>query len=164
MSEASDYTAWRLVKTRRAATAFDGEGAFRFGGRWNSRGKRMVYASESLSLALLEVLVHLDASSTVPEMSAIALRIPRELLSVLPRPSTEPKEADFPGSLRESRARGDRWLSEAANPAISVPSVIVPSERNILVNPLHPKFHKLEIFPPEPLKLDERLLHRFGGG
>jgi len=164
MSETSECTAWRLVKTHRSATAFDGEGAFRFGGRWNSRGKRMVYTSEFLSLALLEVLVHLDASAAAPDMSAIALRIPRELISELPRPRAESKDADYPGALPESRARGDRWLAEAASPVLSVPSVIVPRERNMLLNPLHPQFRRLEIFPPEPLKLDERLLQSFSGG
>jgi len=61
---------WRLVKAGRTHSAWDGEGAFRFGGRWNSRGVRAVYASSSLALALLETLVHLDPALPLPAMCA----------------------------------------------------------------------------------------------
>ena len=57
--------AWRLVKARHAAGAFDGEGARLHGGRWNSRGARVVYVSSSRSLAALELLVHLEIAEAL---------------------------------------------------------------------------------------------------
>ncbi|MDX6710688.1 MAG: hypothetical protein QOH96_1704, partial [Blastocatellia bacterium] len=66
-------TAWRIVKTRLAAQAFDGEGARLYGGRWNSVGVRMVYTAGSLSLAVLEIFVHIENTDILPTYSVCAV-------------------------------------------------------------------------------------------
>ena len=76
----SEITAYRICKTKYASTAFDGEGAFRFGGRWNSRGSRIIYTAGSLALAALEMLVHLDDDSMLFEYSYVSVQIPSELI------------------------------------------------------------------------------------
>lgn len=148
---------WRLVKTRHVGTTFDGEGAFRFGGRWNNRGRRVVYASGSLSLAALEILVHLDASAPLPELSAISIALPPELLTIEAFSAHKAVSGGLPWSLAQTRAWGDRWCAMGTTPALRIPSAIVPRESNFLLNPLHPDFSRLRISQPESFALDNRL-------
>lgn len=148
--------AWRIVKRRWAETAFDGEGARRFGGRWNAPGRPVVYVSGSRALAVLEVLAGLGSTATLPAWVLIGVRFPSSLVSVL-----EPADgwdATPPGP--PSQAAGDRWLVEAPSAVLRVPSVIVPAEPNYLLNPGHPDFGRVEIGEPEELKLDARLSGR----
>lgn len=141
-------SAWRLVKAPHASAAFEGEGAFRFGGRWNSRGTRVVYASSSLALAALEFLVHLDPAAPVPELTALRIRIPTAVVA-----AEESADGGTRLPLAVSRARGDRWAREGKSAVLRVPSVIVPVEDNFLVNPAHPDFTRLRIDLPLPLSL-----------
>ncbi|MFP4069100.1 MAG: RES family NAD+ phosphorylase [Verrucomicrobiota bacterium] len=147
---------WRLVKQARADSAFDGEGAFRFGGRWNSRGRRMVYCSGTLSLAVLEVLVHLDPAAGLPELCALSIEIPREHLAYASSATGGRQTLDFPHTLGETRAEGDRWLEAGQRAAMAVPSAIVPNEHNYLLNPRHPAFAGFAIGESLPFTLDRR--------
>ena len=158
MSKVETVQLWRLVKAQRAESAFDGEGAFRFGGRWNSRGHRAVYASSTLSLALLEILVHLDPAAHVPELVALSIKVPLADIQTF-KPSTAQKGAmTFPWQLRETRAYGDRWLEESSSPVLQMPSSIVPMESNFLINPNHPRFKKYAVSAPQPFAIDPRVL------
>lgn len=149
--------AWRLVKRDRAATAFDGEGAFRFGGRWNSKGQRVVYASSSLALALLEILVHLDPSRTIPELLAIPIDIPKDLVDHGPKSSLDRIGHGLPWPLPQTRQIGDRWIRAAKQAVRQVPSAIIPIESNYLLNPIHPDFARCHVGDPQPLPVDVRL-------
>lgn len=149
--------AWRLVKANRAATAFDGEGAYRFGGRWNSRGVRAVYASSTLALALLEILVHIDPAARVPELVAISIQIPAAMIEREPHTRATRVRGGFARPIAETRHAGDDWIRAARNPALQVPSAIIPVEHNYLLNPEHPGFQKLKIGPAEPFSFDPRL-------
>jgi RES domain-containing protein len=148
---------WRLVKRVRAVSAFDGEGAFRFGGRWNSKGQRVVYASRTLALALLEILVHIDPSRGMPELVAIPIEIPSRLVGHGPHSSQDRINGGLPWPLQETRHIGDRWLAVARQPTLQVPSAIIPLESNILINPAHLDFGKCQIGEPEALPFDPRL-------
>lgn len=143
--------AWRLVKRSRAATAFNGEGAFRFGGRWNSKGQRVVYASSTLALALLEILVHIDTSRAVPELVAFPIEIPGRMVEHGPHSSLDRLDDGLPWSLKKTRQIGDRWLAGARQAALQVPSAIIPLESNFLLNPVHPDFAQCRIGEPSPL-------------
>ena len=151
--------AWRLVKASRAATAFDGEGAYRFGGRWNSRGVRAVYASSTLALALLEILVHIDPAARVPELVAIPIQIPAAMIERWPHTRLKRLEGSFARPIGDTRRDGNDWIRAARNPALLVPSAIIPIEQNYLLNPEHPDFPKLEIGPAKPFPFDLRLLN-----
>jgi len=150
--------AWRLVKKNRVDTAYDGEGAFRFGGRWNNRGHRMVYASSTLALALLEILVHIDPSGHVPELFAIPVEIPDGQIEKGPHATVKTFDEKLPWSLSETRRVGDTWVTAALKPALQVPSAIIPTEQNFLLNPEHPDFKKCRIGTAQKLLLDPRLL------
>lgn len=154
---------WRLVKASRVTTAWDGEGAFRFGGRWNSRGTRIVYASSSLALALLEVLVHVDPGAPLPALCAISAQVADTEIAEIPGDTDSESlglDADsirFPYSLGASRRIGDNWTRSHPGVVLAVPSAIVPTERNFLINPAHAKFTKLIISDPQSFSLDPRL-------
>lgn len=148
--------AWRIVKAGRAAAAFDGEGARRFGGRWNSPGTRLVYSSGSQALAALETLVHLIPPVALPfviiPVAFDAGLVERVEASVLPSGWTEEPPPSFTQYL------GDRWVTETRSAVLEVPSVLIPSESNYLLNPAHPDFQKIRIGSPRPFSFDPRLL------
>lgn len=152
--------AWRIVEARHAATAFDGEGARRYGGRWNSQGRRLVYASATLSLAALEVLVHLpplSASPTPLRHVAFPAAFDEGLVERFPRGDLpQGWNAEPPGVA--SMAIGDEWLREMRSAALAVPSAIVPEEFTLLLNPQHPGFARIAIGAGRPFVFDPRLL------
>ena len=156
-SAAGHLRLWRLVKTEHAATAFDGEGAFRYGGRWNSRGRRVVYASGSLSLALLEILVHLDPAAALPGLCAFTLDLPTEAILNDHFSSSEEISEGIPWPLGQTRGWGDAWCLGKKTPALRIPSAIVPNESNYLLNPSHPGFATMKIGEAQAFALDSRL-------
>lgn len=156
MSSGETVLAWRLVKTAWAESAFDGEGAFRFGGRWNSRGQRVVYASSTLALALLEILVHIDTSRVIPDLVALSIETPKELFEEGPYSMLNEIHGGLPWSLQQTRSIGDQWASSLKSPALVVPSAIIPTESNFLFNPTHPGFTRCRISKARKFSLDTR--------
>ncbi len=148
--------AWRIVREDHGSTAFDGEGAWRFGGRWNSRGTRTVYTSATLSLAALETLVHLN-----PPVAFKYVAIPIEFDEALVETfATSDLPADWneeppPPSTAEI---GDRWVKESRSAVLELPSVIIPAEPNYLLNPAHSDFKRIRIGKPTPFSFDPRLI------
>ena len=146
---------WRLCKRRHAA--FDGEGARLAGGRWNRAGTAVVYTSEALSLAALELLVHGDPGLLPADLVAIAAELPEGIA---------PERVDS-GSLPKNWRRypapdalgqiGTDWARRLSSVALSVPSVLVPRERNVLLNPAHADFRAIRVGKPEPFSFDPRL-------
>ena len=146
---------WRLALPR-FASALDGEGARLFGGRWNSRGIPAVYSSKGPSTALLELLVHGDPEEWPDEYSLIELIAPDSL-------GTEViAYAEFPANWRNVphhpwfREIGDRWLLGQSTALLEVPSVVVPAEANVLINPRHPDAAEITVGSIQPFPLDER--------
>lgn len=151
--------AFRLVKRRHAARAFDGEGARRFGGRWNPPGVAVVYASDSIALAALELLVHLDDVAHVSGFVLCAIELPDALIEPLAarRLPAAWRSAPPPDALQ---AIGSAWAQARRSVVLRVPSAVVPREHNYLLNPLHPDFRKLTPATPEAFELDPRLGRR----
>ena len=147
-------SAYRIVKTRRAASAFTGDAARRFGGRWNRVGTRMIYAAESRSLAALEVLVHLEGPAR--GFSLIPCEFPDSLIEVLPL-SALPADWRSAPPPRTLAAIGDSWVTRGSSAVMAVPSAIIPQERNYLLNPAHPEFAQVTIHPAEAFPFDQRL-------
>ena len=148
--------AWRIVREDHRSAAFDGEGAWLFGGRWNSRGTRIVYTSITLSLAALETLVHLN-----PPVAFKYVAIPIEFDEAL----VETVAAmDLPANWNEeppppSTAEiGDRWVKESRSAVLKLPSVIISAELNYLLNPGHSDFKRIRIGKPMPFSFDPRLI------
>jgi len=150
-------TAWRIVKTRFAAQAFDGEGARLNGGRWNSVGVRMVYTAASISLAVLELVVHLENTDVLHSYSLCAVHFDDAAVTRLDRSRLPINWADSPAPP-ELFAIGDAWIAGQSSVVLEVPSAVIESETNYLINPGHPGFKSLIIDPPRPFTLDPRLL------
>lgn len=149
--------AWRLVKTRFASSAFDGEGARLYGGRWSSPGTVVAYASESIALATLEVLVHLQESKVLPTYSLVGVSFPAELVTTVD-PGTLPAAWRSSPAPSELRAIGDQWVREGRSAVLRVPSAVIPSAGNFLINPGHPDAGRVVVDAPEPFELDRRLV------
>ena len=146
---------WRVVKKKFQASAFEGAGAKKFGGRWNSTGIPVVYCSSSLPLAILELLVHIKRNEALAHYVAFPADIPQEKIEILR--ARLPKGWDGYPHHKSTIRLGDAWARKARSPALSVPSALLPSERNILINPLHPGFRSVKIGKPQSVRIDRRL-------
>ena len=149
--------AWRIVKPYHAEDAFSGEGARRYGGRWNSVGMSMVYTAESKALAALELLVHLDQESVLENYLCIPIRFSETCLRTLDARGVPSDWRNHPPP-RSVQQLGDCWLKDQVSVVLEVPSVLIPGERNYLINPFHPDFSELERGAPEPFEFDPRIL------
>jgi RES domain-containing protein len=150
--------AFRLVKEKRAAEALSGEGARRQGGRWNSRGTRVVYTADSLSLAALEMLIHLDSAAILAAYVVFDLEFDESLVRGVD-PSTLPPNGRDPQSPPELPGIGDEWAASGASAVLRVPSAVIPTESNYLINPQHTDYAYIRISGPAPFLFDRRLAH-----
>ncbi|HMC28911.1 MAG TPA: RES family NAD+ phosphorylase [Verrucomicrobiae bacterium] len=148
--------AWRIVKAKHASIAFSGEGAAKAGGRWNSKGTRVIYCSATKSLAALETLVHINPP--VPfKYLVFRIKFDARLVEHPPiRMLPEDWQAEPPPP--STKEIGDNWCRKSRSAVLAVPSVIVPDELNYLLNPVHPHFKKISIGKPERFAFDPRLL------
>jgi RES domain-containing protein len=146
--------AWRIVK-RSTLPAFSGEGAAKTGGRWNSRGVPVIYTS-GRALAALESLVHLNPP-VLFKYVAIPVKFDDALVETFPVKSLPPDWQTEPPPP-STKLTGDAWVREARSAMLALPSVIISSELNYLINPAHPDFKKLSLGQPEPFAFDPRLL------
>ena len=147
--------AYRIVKARLAAAAFDGESARRFGGRWNSVGTRMVYTAASRSLAALEILVHLDGPAR--GFSLVRCEFPESIVEVLPA-NALPRNWRASPAPSALAALGDGWVRRRSSTVLAVPSAVIPEERTYLLNPDHADFARVTIHLPKPFPYDARLI------
>jgi RES domain-containing protein len=147
---------WRIVKQKHAAGAFSGEGARLFEGRWNSAGVRMVYCSEHLSLAALEILVHTQPVTMTDKFRAFRITWEEKLMSTRGL-TTLPRGWNSAIATAASRGIGDEWIAAGKSAVLALPSVIVPQERTFLLNPRHADFAKIRIQDSGTFNLDPRL-------
>lgn len=150
-------TAWRITKRKHAKVAFSGVGARKFGGRWNSPGTAVVYASETQSLAVLEILVHLEAAELLQRYVLIPAEIEERFIRDLDR-ARLPRNWRAEPALAQLRSIGDEWAQSQSSAALRVPSALVPAESNFLLNPAHADFQKLVIGEPIEFSFDERFI------
>jgi RES domain-containing protein len=152
-------SAWRIVLESEAATAFSGEGAWRYGGRWNSQNIRVIYASEHQSTAALEVFVHNKPFSPNEKYKAFRLEWPDSITERFPTKKLPANWRVLPPPM-ETREIGDRWVQERRSAVLALPSAISPADTNFLLNPDHKHFKCVRIHPPIDFAFDSRLLDR----
>jgi len=144
----------RFLRIRKEA--FSGRGGMVSSGRWHTEGHPIIYTAQSLSLAALEILVHLKQTQAVEPFLSYAAEIPDDLIL---KPESYP--AGWKSRIEVSRAFGDAWLAARSTPALRVPTVLAPGEWNVLLNPLHPGFSLSWIQAgPDRFAFDARLLVR----
>jgi len=150
-------TAWRICKRRYAATAFDGEGARFYGGRLSSKGFAVVYTAGSVALAALEMLVHLQSADVLARYVVRSAQFDDSLVLDLDRRRL-PKNWRQSPTPRSAQRIGDAWIAGAESAVLRVPSAVIPSEDNYLLNPARPDFRHIAFGPPQPFRFDPRLL------
>ncbi len=149
-------SAWRIVREKHVAVAFSGEGAAKYGGRWNSPGVRVAYTSESKALAALELLVHLNPPVFFKYV-AFQIQFDEGLVQTITVEELPPGWDSEPPPASTIRL-GDQWAKGFRSAVLAVPSMIVPEEANYLVNPIHPDFSRISIGPARDFVIDPRLL------
>ena len=149
-------TVWRLVTARFAKSAFAGDGARRYGGRWNRKGVPLVYTAGTQSLAMLEMLVQDEPLRA--RYVIIEARIPKGVTI------DRIRVADLPSDWRDIAARenlqaiGTQWARKGTAAVLAVPSAVIPVETNYLLNPQHPDFRRIKIGKPQRFEPDLRLI------
>ena len=150
-------TTWRLTRAQFAATALSGEGSTRYPGRWNPRGIRVVYTSESLSLATLEILAHAENLEMLHQYVALRVNLPSTSVTSLTLAAL-PEDWQSDPAPDSTRQLGLNWLRRQETLVLKVPSVLIPSEHNFIINPNHPAFDEVTVAAPVPLPFDARVL------
>jgi RES domain-containing protein len=147
---------WRICRRRFAAEAATGEGARLVGGRWNSRGVRVVYASTSLALTAVETFINLEPNLQPTDLVSIEGEIPDDVaITQLDLATLPPKwYATRDESLRRF---GDEWVHAGQTVALLVPSAAIRGEWNMLLNPAHPDFRKIRFQHPKVFEFDVRM-------
>ncbi|QOV89890.1 RES family NAD+ phosphorylase [Humisphaera borealis] len=148
---------YRIVKPRYEASAWTGEGASKNGGRWNHPGTPCVYCGGSLALTSLEMLVHLESADVLQAYRVAWIDVDPAQVRDTPV-AILPADWDAEPATNASRDFGTAWLAARQTVALRVPSVILPAEHNILLNPRHPDFAALARSAFQPFNFDPRLL------
>jgi RES domain-containing protein len=145
---------YRIADARHSI--FDPTGAMLHGGRWNSVGRRVIYAAETFAGAMLEILVHANLSHPPRNHQVVRIRIPDAVRMERVEPNALPGwDSD---DVTVARAFGDRWIAERRSALLVVPSVITRGhEHNLVLNVEHPEFPTIQADAPEPVFWDSRL-------
>jgi len=148
---------WRLARSE-FADELDGEGARLFGGRWNSRGRSALYTSSHLSLSVLEVYVHIppELRDDLPVLRAVSISVPDDAgaASVSQEQLVALLASEDP--MAACRVVGDAWLDRDAELVLRVPSILVPEETNLILNPAHPRMREVKIVSSRSFHFDPR--------
>lgn len=136
---------------------FSGGGAYRQGGRWNNPGRAVVYMSESLSLSALESLVHMVQLHMMSGYKCVWVDIPEDRITSITG-SELPADWKAIPAPQSTQQIGDNWFDKRLSPALKVPSTIIPTEHNFVLNPSHPEFNALQIGKIQDFEFDKRLI------
>ncbi|MCH2192896.1 RES family NAD+ phosphorylase [Kordia sp.] len=149
---------YRIDRAKRRNNLLSGVGAEKIGGRWNEIGTRAVYTSQHISLAYLEVVMHLDITEDLPnDRILVHINIPEEVsiqkLHKLPKSWNT-----FPYNSKTQQIF-TRFVEENKYAVLKVPSAIVKDEFNYILNPMHIDFHKISVVKIQKFSFDSRLYH-----
>ena len=149
---------WRLDKaTRSQRDSFSGVGAAMEGGRWNRPGTRVVYAAQTLSLAAIEKFVHLGDESRPLSFVSYRIEIPTGVRMESIELRDLPRDWKAVPAPRSTMDIGTDWAKEGRSAVLRLPSVVIETEHNVLLNPLHADFRRLHVTRPTPFRFDLRM-------
>ncbi len=148
---------YRLTKTQHAAEAWTGYGAKLYGGRWNHKGYPAIYVASSISLAALEVLVHISNEAILEEYTLFSIEIPDDQVAYVASEHLPTNWRSDPAPL-STMELGTGWLRSGEGAALILPSTIIPMENNAILNPSDVNFqHYLKSVMTLPFHFDRRL-------
>ncbi len=142
---------FRCALLKHVTTTLTGDGAARYGGRWNSKGVPVIYTAESRIMAVLELLIR----QPIDKICADFRIVPIEFTETFTQPRLPP---DWKENERTSRRVGDDALQNRNNLVIRVPSALLANSFNFLINPLSTKISQVKLHKEEPILMDERLM------
>jgi RES domain-containing protein len=148
---------WRITRRPFLTQALEGLGAKKYGGRWNSKGVAVIYTSESLELAVLEALVHLDIDLPPRDVYQIGFELDEQFIARLSTPLPRGWDGAPPYSPNVQTV-GDRWIDEGSSLGLRVPASVLPSRSNVLLNPTHPEIRRLREVERGPLPWPSRVV------
>jgi RES domain-containing protein len=149
--------AWRLIKPEYIDFSFIGDGAKKYGGRWNNKGTSLIYTSSTLSLAAMELLTHLEYTQVLRKYYKISIEL--DSRSVLDLNINDlPSNWWDHSTYHETQIIGDHWVKSGASCILKVPSSVIKEEFNYLINPVHTDFKKIKIGQPSNFNFDPRLI------
>jgi RES domain-containing protein len=153
--------AWRIAKQKHQSTGQSGEGARIYGGRWNPIGIPVIYTAESLSLATLEIIVHLEREQLLyKRFVKIPVTFESSLVFPLSRKKLPKDWASLPPS-ESTQKIGQKCIEQAIHAILKIPSTVVQEEHNFLINPAPPDFSAIEFGEPQRFEFDERLIEKY---
>jgi RES domain-containing protein len=151
---------YRVLRKTYARAPFDGEGAYRYGGRWSSPRTRLAYTSEHQSLAMLEYFVHLEVDDPPGDLVLAIAEVPDDLAWEQVEAGYLPANWREPAAPPELARLGDEFAKRGENCLLLVPSVLAPNENNCLINPAHPDYKRIVVREAERLSYDPRMFQK----
>ncbi|WP_316368938.1 RES family NAD+ phosphorylase [Candidatus Thiodiazotropha sp. CDECU1] len=151
---------WRIAAPEFASSPdemMSGEGAYLFGGRWNSKGVRVVYLGSSLAQAAMELLIHLGRADILNDYYKMKVSFPEALVQHIALADL-PEEWREPTMASSVQAVGDQWVTDRSSLILQVPSATVSGEYNYVFNPLHPDATKARFSAITKFTFDPRLV------
>lgn len=148
---------WRICRSEYASSAFSGYGAEKTGGRWNFKGHSVVYTSQNLSLAALELFVHVSPGIIPVDLISLRGTLPDSIFIESKEARHLPKNWRNYPAPPELQAIGTNWIRGLTSLVLVVSSAINPLESNILINPAHPDFKELKVDRGQPFQFDPRM-------
>lgn len=135
-----------------------GEGARLYGGRWNKKGAAVLYTSENISLAAMEVLVNTPMASMPDDLQLLRLTVPNKIQpDHIDKDKLPENWRTWPAPVYLAK-QGTEWIESQSNLLLKVPSSVIPMEWNILINPGHPEFHKVKKREISEFRFDKRFI------
>ena len=147
---------YRILRKPYAKEPLNGEGAYRFGGRWSSTGTRIAYTAEHMSLAMIEYFIHIDPDEPPRGLVVVTAEVPDDLSRTTITTEELPPHWRQSPSPPELARIGDRFVREGRAALLIVPSAISPAESNWLINPRHREFPNIRVRAVEPFNYDPR--------
>jgi RES domain-containing protein len=150
-------TTWRVVEARFADNIFSGEGARLHGARWHKAGHRVVYTAGTISLATLELIVNTPRARLLAGYIIASCTFPEVLVEEIDSDRLPVNWREFPAPPMLQQL-GSEWILNASSAVLSVPSAVIPEERNYLINPEHEHFRSVDVGVARPFEIDLRFL------
>jgi len=148
---------WKIARKEYAGAVLSGQGGMYSSGRWHEKGTLIVYTSSTLSLAILEVFVHLGPEGHKIEHIRVQIEIPDKIKIDSIPPSEIPPDWNMSAAPWSTKNYGTQWIRSMSAAVLKTPSVISPGEFNYILNPTHPEFHKIKIINTEAHYFDGRM-------
>ena len=149
---------WKICRAPYAKAALSGDGGLRVSGRWHHKGHRVTYCAEHASLAALEMLVHFDASLAPSDLVLVQIDVPARIKIESLDEKALPRNWRRTPAPRKLQELGTTWLTAKATAVLSVPSALMPSELNFLLNPEHPDATRISVVSMRRFSFDQRLV------